>query len=326
MHTKGISLSIALPALALVAGCSIMFDPEVEQCERDTDCTSRPGTAFATAVCQEGYCVTPGCRRDSDCAVGQSCDNETRECAGEALPGWECLHELEKEANALPMTRVLTMDLTIQMIGGAPVAGTEVRVCETRELDCEEATYTLTTDIAGHVQFDVPATYSGYVELAASEEHYAEVYFLTDPLPRDGQLPTMEVISPTAMEDQIAAGLGDLFNPEERGFLVVTTSDCTGEGAGGLILRASNVDPEVDLDMPILYHRVNPVPGLENTLEGFGVGSFNNMRRGNTVVEVIDKETGTVVKTLSPFVRPNTLTATFIQPRSDAVIAQEMQE
>lgn len=51
---------------SLLAGCSVITDSSVVQCQRDGDCAKRFGDGLAVA-CIDNFCVPPACSSDADC-------------------------------------------------------------------------------------------------------------------------------------------------------------------------------------------------------------------------------------------------------------------
>ena len=306
-------LGALLAVSASLTGCSILLEADSNQCETDGDCLAL-GDEFAQTSCNpSGYCVVPrvSCQNDNDCAIGRACSDEGH-CVGEVVDAWACMDPARPK---LPSEGVenssRTVDLVLPLldITGPAVRNRELKVCAVRDTECSTPYMTVTSDVTGTVRFQLPANFDGFIESPGDEQYFAEIYELPTPLPTDGQLPTMEFVSPEVLAMHVENN-GYEADPA-RGFLVVTVQDCTGEWAGGLEIST----PTADENTLVFYHFGNPLE-LTETQAGYGRGNFSNLKAGSTVVDVKYSGTEQVVWHLPTIVRPNTLTSLYVLPPS----------
>jgi hypothetical protein len=272
-------LAAVIPLAVMTAGCSLLVEPQRQQCQTDADCQNR-STEHPDAVCVQSVC--------------------------QANPAWSCLGEVmwptptPSKASVVFRMRDLVTD--------APVGGVTGRVCHKLDFDCVRPIATgLISDGSGTLVFELDAGFDGFVEFGPPGR-MPGVYFFYPPINGDREYPSLPVLAATELGFFAQQG-GHPIVPD-RGHVLLGSYDCLTQPAGGVLLSSEDADPA---SAP--FYLVKKVPSFTAPgTDSSGRGGIINLRSGSVSVtgeRALDRKH---IATIGMFVRPGTITYSTMLP------------
>ncbi len=260
------------------AGCSLLVEPQRQQCRVDADCQGKtPG--YLDAVCVQAVC--------------------------QANPAWSCLGEVEWP---MPTPRKSSVIFRMRdLITDAPVSGVTGRVCHKLDFDCTRPLASgLVSDGAGTLTFELDAGFDGFVEFGPPGR-MPGVYFFYPPINGDREYPSLPVLA--APELAFFAGQGGHPIAPDRGHVLLGSYNCLTQPADGVYLSSEDADT-----VTAPFYLVKKVPSFTAPgTDSSGRGGLINLRSGS--VSVTGKlADGRQIATVGVFVRPGTITYTTMLP------------
>jgi hypothetical protein len=248
-----------LGVLVFASACSVLVQPNREQCVTDTDCTRRGG-AFAGSVCSGSVC------RSASPAPTPT-DTPT---------AWGCLGQ-----SVWPDAGVGTVNVTIglrDLITYQPVAGVGARLCRKLDTKCEQPILDgVQSDASGTLAFQAPLGFDGYVELNP-DGAIPGLYFFYPPLTEPRDVPFIPIL-PLSELSTFAQLVGGEITPG-RGQLVVGAYNCLQIPAEGVTLSSAEADAA---SMP--FYLIKGVPSSKATAtDSSGYGGIINLLPGTATL------------------------------------------
>jgi hypothetical protein len=198
------------------AGCSLALATDAEQCNVDSDCTSR-GPAFANTVCSANVCAPPpdpkwGCVGSVPSLVAGGMTSFTL--------------QLQNLVTMVP----ITSDLTIQL-------------CSKLDPTCAAhlTTSPLSVDAKGNVSVTVASDFDGYLDITDASGTYVEALVFIDVVAEAEN--TLTYLVPKNAEMGLAANAMVPLDPTGS-LLLVQTVDCTGKRTAGASVSMAPVGSE----------------------------------------------------------------------------------
>ncbi len=243
---------------SLLGACSLAVDSGRTQCSKDSDCAAR-GEAFAGSVCIDSFC--------------------------QPEPKWSCLGT---PAEPPPMTGMFQVIFQVQhLVAQTPYAGIKVRLCRKLDVECSDVVGdTLETDAMGQVTMPVPGGFNGYARFEG-DAIMTGLFFFNPPVTED--IPNIPIsIGPKDVIALLAKQAGAKQDPE-RGVVLLSVRDCTGQVAAGVTLSFSS---SVDDPLAVPFYSQAGLPsGSATETDQDGYGGLLNAAAGTVTF------TGTVTAT-----------------------------
>lgn len=283
------------------AGCSIAFELDREQCATTSDCSAQ---GFENAECRDQICVEV--QGQGGGGAGGGGDGGQGGSEPPLPANFACLEDFEPpELPEMIHHRYLFQNV----IGGAPPpADATVKFCLPLDVECVEPTQTLTPDETGLLEFDLPSSFKGYMELVTPDQ----------PEPADDVMPTLiffqepsvippgdkliQFISPSAI-NAIATSADVPLDPS-RGTSILLIHDCAETRSSGVRFESSSGDDETT---PFHFKGNLPDPDAVET-DAQGSGGYVNMPVGNFSVTAHIAESGRFIGATSFLSRAGYLT------------------
>ena len=246
-------------ALVFASACSVLVDPNREQCSSDTDCTRRGG-AFAGSVC-----------------LGSVCRSASPAPASPDAPtAWGCLGTI-----AWPDASVGYVDVTINLkdlITYNPVGGVGARLCRKLDTKCEQPILDgVQSDASGKLAFQAPLGFDGYAELTPPGA-IPGLYFFYPPLTETRDVPFIPIL-PLSELSTFAGLVGGQIMPG-RGQLVIGVYDCLKVPGDGVTFSSAEADTA---SMP--FYLIKGAPSSKATAtDSSGYGGIINLLPGTATL------------------------------------------
>jgi hypothetical protein len=273
-----LNLASGISIAVLAAGCSLLVEPQRQQCQLDSDC-HRKDPAMADAVCVQAVC--------------------------QPNPAWSCLGEVNWPA---PSPRRSSIVFRMRdLVTDAPVVGVTGRVCNKLDFDCARPLATgLVSDGTGTLVFELEAGFDGFVEFGPPGR-MPGVYFFYPPVNGDREFPSLPLMS----ERELAffASQGGRPIAPDRGHVMLGSYDCLYRPADGVVLASEDGDGAT-----APFYLVKKVPSFSAAgTDSSGRGGLINLRSGSVSITgtLSDRRH---IATVGVFVRPGTITYTTLLP------------
>jgi hypothetical protein len=274
---------LGLPAVAfsamLAAGCSLIVEPQRQQCLIDADCQSRD-PVYADAVCVQSVC--------------------------QPNPAWSCLGDVTWPQ---PPPRKASIVFRLRdLVTDAPVAGVTGRVCNKLDFDCARPLAGgLVSDGSGTIVFELDAGFDGFVEFGPLGR-MPSVYFFYPPVTGDREFPSLPLMAERELSFFASQG-GRPISPD-RGHLMLGSYDCLYRPADGVTLSSDDADQAT-----APFYLVKKVPSFTvEATDSSGRGGMINLRPGSVSVTGSLASDQRRIATVGVFVRPGTITYTTLLP------------
>ena len=261
------------------AGCSLLVDPQRQQCQIDADCQDR-NADYPDAVCGQSVC--------------------------QPNPAWSCLGEVMWPT---PAPRKSSVIFRIRdLVTEAPVGGVTGRVCNKLDFDCARPLATgLISDGAGTLVFELDAGFDGFVEFGPPGR-MPGVYFFYPPISGDREYPSLPVMA--APELAFFAQQGGHPVVPDRGHVMLGSYDCLTRPADGVLLSSEDADPAT-----AAFYLVKKVPSFTAPgTDSSGRGGLINLRSGSVSITGERALGNRHIATVGVFVRAGTITYTTMLP------------
>jgi hypothetical protein len=261
------------------AGCSLLVEPQRQQCRVDGDCQNR-NPDFPDAVCSQEVC--------------------------QPNPAWSCLGEVMWPTTPVPRKSSVIFRMR-DLVTDAPVSGVTGRVCHKLDFDCTRPLASgLVSDGAGTLTFELDPGFDGFVEFGPPGR-MPGVYFFYPPINGDREYPSLPVLA--APELAFFAGQGGHPIAADRGHVLLGSYNCLLQPTDGVYLSSEDADP---LTAP--FYLVKKVPSFTAPgTDSSGRGGLINLRSGSVSVTGRLGD-GRHIATVGLFVRPGTITYTTMLP------------
>jgi len=270
---------LGVSALWCSAGCSVLVDSGRVQCTTTDDCRAR-GKDFETAVCVESICQPD--------------------------PKWGCVGEPRPPASgAGPFaTHFKIQDLLTQ----APLPGLRARLCRKLDVECSDPIYdeAVTAD-DGKVTLLAPSGFDGYARFESAETANL-LYFFNPPVTRELPEASLSIGGPAVMT--LLALQAGVQQQSDRGVLLISTRDCNGEVAPGVVLQANVKDG----GGTAFYSEQNLPSGTATQTDAAGYGGLLNAKPGSITFTGTVASTGLVFGHVTVLAQPQTLTYGSVVP------------
>jgi hypothetical protein len=201
----------------------------------------------------------------------------------------------------------------IDRISLEPLPGVPVAACPKRDLVCAQPVASATTGADGHVVFDLPENFAGYLQVVRFQDYMPALYFLPATRPDSGLLHEFPLLKSGVVINALAASLGvsNGIDPT-RGHLMVLAEDCFEAPLSGVRLSSKQAD-----DKAVQYYvqQELPTPTLLETSTD-GEGGYFNFPVGTAILELQKTDTALKLTTTSLVVRAGFITVAVIPPMS----------
>jgi len=231
---------------------------------------------------------------------------------GATSPLWGCLDGSKPAAESGPVN----VSLRVQnMVDSRPIAGAETTLCRKLDEFCSP-TYspTVLTDVHGNATLQVPRAYAGYVRVVKHDttlvpkQQFVPSYYYFNP--GVGSDVNVSITMTTVTARNQLNGFMGLPQLDDRGLILVQTSNCRSEAAAGISIRADSAD-----EATTTFYVVGGLPDTSvNSTGSDGFGGFANIMAGTAMITGEILETGREIGTISLHVRPNAITQTRLLP------------
>jgi hypothetical protein len=273
------SLGRLVGAVALLAtACSVLVEPDREQCSTNGDCRAR-GATFSGAVC-----LMSVCRPD---------------------PAWSCLGAVTWP---VPEPHKVTLSMTVRdLVTEAAAPDVSARLCHKLDVDCKDPVASdLRSDQDGVITAEVDAGFDGYVEVAAPG-YMPGLYFFYPPVQEGRMLTGLPLIRPAVLTG-LAVASGQQVVPE-RGHVLLAAYNCQGQNAAGVRLTTEQGDNQTSG-----FYVVDKLPSITATAtDSSGQGGFIDLPPGTVNVSGALSDDRQVAY-LSVLVRAGQITFTSLVP------------
>jgi hypothetical protein len=263
----------------LAAGCSLLVEPQRQQCQIDSDCQSRD-PVYADAVCVQSVC--------------------------QPNPAWSCLGDVSWPQ---PAPRKASIVFRMRdLVTDAPVAGVTGRVCNKLDFECARPLATgFVSDGTGTLVFELDAGFDGFVEFGPPGRMPA-IYFFYPPVTGDREFPSLPLMAEPELAFFASQG-GRPISPD-RGHLMLGSYDCLYRPADGVTLSSDDADTST-----AAFYLVKKVPSFSVVAtDSSGRGGLINLRSGSVSVTGSLASDQRRIATVGVFVRPRTITYTTLLP------------
>ena len=273
-------IAAVIPLMAVAdAGCSLLVEPQRQQCQVDADC-QKLNPEYRDAVCMQSVC--------------------------QPNPAWSCLGDVSWP---MPVPRKSSVVFRMRdLVTDAPVSGVTGRVCHKLDFDCLRPIASgLISDGAGTLVFELEAGFDGFVEFGPPGR-MPGVYFFYPPIDGDREYPSLPVLA--APELAFFAQQGGHPVAPERGHVLLGSYDCLTMPADGVLLSSEDAD-----NATAPFYLVKKVPSFTAPgTDSSGRGGLINLRPGSVSVTGERALDGKHIATIGVFVRPGTITYTTMLP------------
>jgi hypothetical protein len=261
------------------AGCSLMVEPQRQQCQVDADCQNR-NSDYPDAVCVQSVC--------------------------QPNPAWSCLGEVMWPTPAPRKSSVVFR--MRDLVTDAPVGGVTGRVCNKLDFDCARPLASgLISDAVGTLVFELDAGFDGFVEFGPPGR-MPGIYFFYPPVSGDREYPSLPVMA--AQELAFFAQQGGHPVVPDRGHVMLGSYDCLTRPADGVLLSSEDADAAT-----VPFYLVKKVPSFTAPgTDSSGRGGIINLRSGSVSITGERALGRRHIATVGVFVRPGTITYTTMLP------------
>jgi hypothetical protein len=269
-------VGIALPLIS----CSIMVEPNRQQCAVDADCKARGG-AFANALCVDAVC-TP----DPD-------------------PAWSCLKSV-----TWPPPRSTRVTVTVKfrdIVTNAPLTAVSVNICRKFDYDCTQPIQTgLHPPESGDLAFQVDAGFDGFLEMNMMGA-LPGLFFFYPPVNEDREIVGLPLL-PAGILTQVSALSGKPYIPE-KGVALLGAMDCRNLPAQGVHIWSADADSDTSA-----FYVVKKIPSTSAMVtDESGQGGLINLKPGSVSLSG-NLQDGRNIGTVTVVVRPMGITYTSLVP------------
>jgi hypothetical protein len=259
-------------------------------------------------------------------ALAESCSTLEIPIANTRGENWSCLNSIvlsdpppEGDLPAGKTFRVLNLS-------EQPIQQTSAKACPASAPaeDCDDPVW-VSTSSTGSFEFDLPNSFKGYIKLTAPG--YLPAYLeLVRFLGYVQTRPTVLMAKPEEMQAIAAMASAPAFK-QDRGLLVLATTDCIGKRVGGIGFKFTGMD-STSPDDPKLFILVNNLsPSNSEQLkqtdangDGYlvtdatGTAIMTNVPTGYFTLRPYNVKTGTWFNYINPRVRAGSLTYVAVEP------------
>jgi hypothetical protein len=279
---------LVIAAALSTTNCSVLIDPDREQCNTTQDCLAR-GPAFARSLCTDAICVQD--------------------------PVWGCVGSVVwSSPPPVPSPERVTVKLSLSnLLTKAVVPGATARVCGKLDSKCDSPLQAdIVSDAAGILSIQVDKFFDGYFEINFPGMA-ATMYFCNPPVEKDRLVPFIPLV-PFEAIDVFSDVLG-MMPKLDRGTVIGLTADCAGNGAEGIELLTDASD-----EFTKAFYMVQGFPSLNATkTDTSGQGGIANVVSGPRLVSGRRADTGEIIGTVSVQVRPIWITYTSMLPTPNSM-------
>jgi hypothetical protein len=263
------------------AGCSVIVEPNRQQCAIDADCQAR-GAALAGSLCIDSVC-TPD-------------------------PAWSCLG-----AVAWPPPKVPKVTVTVQfrdIITNAPLTNVTVNVCRKFDYDCAQPIATgLHPPDSGDLAIQLDAGFDGFLEMNMMGA-LPGLFFFYPPVNEDRVIVGLPLLN-SAILSQVLALSGKTYNPG-KGVALVGAMDCRNLPAAGVHIWSTDADTDTTA-----FYVIKKIPSATAmATDASGEGGLVNLKLGSVALTG-SLQDGRPLGTVTVVTRPMGITYTSIVPSPD---------
>jgi hypothetical protein len=273
--------SLALAGAALThAACSVMVEPNRQQCAVDADCKARGGE-FANSLCVDSVCAP-----DPD-------------------PAWSCLKSVSWPP---PTASQVTVTVKFRdIITNAPLTAVSVNVCLKFDYDC---TQPIQKDLhppgSGDLAFKVDAGFDGFLEMNMTGS-LPGLFFFYPPVNEDRVIVGLPLL-PAGILSQVSALSGKPYIAE-KGAALLGAMDCRNLPAQGVHIWSTDADSDTTA-----FYVVKKIPSTSAMVtDESGEGGLINLKPGSVVLSG-NLQDGRSVGSVTVVVRPMGITYTSLVP------------
>jgi hypothetical protein len=276
-NKRFISLALASAAMT-VAGCSILVEPNRQQCSIDADCQAR-GAGFAGSLCIDSVC-TPD-------------------------PAWSCVGSV-----SWPPPKAARVTVTVQfrdIITNDPLTNVTVNVCRKFDYDCTQPIATgLHPPESGDLVLQLDAGFDGFLEMNMMGA-LPGLFFFYPPVNEDRVIVGLPLLT-SAILTQVLALSGKMYDPT-KGVALVGAMDCRNLPAQGVHIWTTDADSDTTA-----FYVIKKIPSATAmATDESGEGGLVNLKLGSVALTGTLQD-GRSLGTVTVVVRPMGITYTSIVP------------
>jgi hypothetical protein len=276
------------------------------ECAVDDDCArlGKVGAKCLDELCWEDS-AGPRCESDMDCPahgpeyIGGRC----LEQACMPNPRFRCDRpSMVTSKEPLPLDVFVRDSLSLN-----PLRELKALVCQKLDLTCAEPVSEVITGSDGHLRFEVPRDFAGYLQFQ-DRRYMPALYFFPPVLPDDGKLQPAPLLG-TGVVDGLAVSLGSRLDPM-RGHLMLVAEDCLGMPLPGVVFQSDQRDAKT---IQFYVRDLLPSTSAKETGE-IGNGGYLNFPAGTAVINVKMVKNDLKLTTMSVVIRPGFITVAYVRP------------
>lgn len=285
-----------LPIGLLVSGCSVALDAGEVQCETASDCEAR---GFENATC-----------------VSQVCQKKPEPPPPDKI--WGCLGDVVEPTPDI--TKKVELSVQLAFIGGGPVTGVNIDVCDKLDPDCLGMSTALpkglSPDSNGLVTFEVPQGFDGFVRVADTSSSSGDPSIMPSriyvgrPIVTPPKVKEVQLLSPFDYTTLIA--YAKLQHDMTRGTTIILAVDCKGDNASGVRFTTTSADAESQEYYLVNQNPAAPPDATQTDVDGFG--GFFNLEPGLVIAKSIRAKDDAYIGESSFQVLPETISYVQIAP------------
>ncbi len=247
--------------LSTLAGCSLAFDYDAEQCESTTDCEA---LGVDNGACVDGVCIAG---EGGTGAVGGGGNGGGGEggTGGAPDPRWACLPDFEEPEPEGNLVHSYKFENALDP--ETPVANLEIKLCALLDLDCATPIDMPVADSNGEVEISLAPNVDRY--LAVTADGLMPAFVL---LQKPVVIPQTQKVIRMASEavlTSLAEAQGASYDPL-KGVTIVLAVDCNDDRAEGVTIHSAQAEGDPDVEPFYFFNDIPDINATETDVQGAG--------------------------------------------------------
>jgi hypothetical protein len=328
-HSPLPAVVMAIAAVALISGCSLLVDAGRDQCSSTADCTS----LGLTGTCERGLCVAPAMMSmtmppppekdagtdsgvmmppDESCTLTSDCDDDKSCFKKQCEPTREVLDFLCETPKPIMSSEIITFEMAVrEFVSEMPPKGLKALACGGTDATCMNPVASFEDpDGMAVIKLDLKQGFDGFIRVT-SDETLPALWYVTVPLNKDHVAKPLAAVSPGTLD--VLVGLTGYPLDTSKGLVIMEAFGCDGKAAGGV-----HFEEERRSARP--FYIINERPNIAATVTvrddvaDLAPGGFINATPGFTVFTARIGVDGPVLNEYNVNVQAGTVTYLDIYP------------